>query len=58
MGKLGRERVCPLFKREIEKPSDIDGVVYVLIDDADGWKLKIGQEMKNAGFPVDMNKIF
>ncbi len=57
MGKLGRERVCPLFKGDIENPSDIDGVVYVSMDNED-WKLKLGQEMKNAGFPVDMNKIY
>ena len=57
MGKLGRERVCPLFKGEIERPSDIDGVVYVPMHGED-WKLKLGQEMKNAGFPVDMNRIF
>ncbi len=57
MGKLGRERVCPLFKGKIEKPSDIDGVIYVPMDSGD-WKLKLGQEIKNAGFPVDMNKIF
>ena len=56
MGKLGRERVCPLFKGKIEKPSDIDGVIYVPMDGED-WKLKLSQEMKNAGFPVDMNKI-
>lgn len=58
MGKLGRKRVCPLTKGEIEKPSDIDGIVYVTMEDADGWKLKLGQEMKNAGFPIDMNRIF
>lgn len=57
IGKLGRKRVCPLFKGEIEKPSDIDGVIYVPMVGED-WKLKLGQEMKNADFPVDMNNIF
>ena len=57
MGKLGRERVCPLFKGEIENPSDIDGVVYVPMNDTDGWKLKLCQEMKNAGFLIDLNKL-
>lgn len=57
IGKLGREKVCPIFKGKIKKPSDIDGVIYVPMDSED-WKLKLGQEMKNAGFPIDMNKIF
>ena len=57
MGKLGRKRVCPLFKGEIENPSDIDGVVYVPMNDTDGWKLKLCQEMKNAGFLIDLNKL-
>lgn len=57
MGKLGRERVCPLFKGEIENPSDIDGVVYVPMNDTEGWKLKLCQEMKNAGFLIDLNKL-
>lgn len=57
IGKLGRERVCPLFKGEVEKPSDIDGIVYVLMDSSDGWKLKLAQEMKLAGLPIDMNKL-
>ena len=57
MGKLGRDRVCPLFKGEVEKPSDIDGVVYVPMDSTDGWQLKLATEMKQAGLPVDLNKL-
>ena len=57
MGKLGRERVCPLFKDDVEKPSDIDGVVYVPMDDSNGWQLKLGIEMQQAGLPVDLNKL-
>lgn len=56
IGKLGRERVGPLLKGKIERPSDIDGIIYVPME-GEGWKLQLGKEMKNAGFPVDMNKI-
>ena len=38
MGKLGRERVCPLFKGEVENPSDIDGIVYIDMDDSGAWR--------------------
>ena len=57
MGKLGRERVCPLFKDDIENPSDIDGVVYVPMDSSDGWQLKLAREMNQAGLPVDPQKL-
>ncbi len=57
IGKLGRDRVCPLFKGKVEKPSDIDGVVYVTMEN-ESWQQELGREMKNAGFPVDMNDIF
>ena len=53
MGKLGRGRVCPLFKGEVEKPSDIDGIVYVPMDSSDGWQLKLAKEMNHAGLPID-----
>lgn len=57
MGKLGRDRVCPLFKGKVETPSDIDGIVYVTMEN-ESWKQELAQEMKNAGFTVDMNNIF
>ena len=57
MGKLGRERVYPLLKDEIEKPSDIDGLGYVSMDDSNGWQLKLGIEMKQAELPIDLNEL-
>ena len=54
---LGRERVCVLYKEGVERPSDIHGILYVLMDDFDGWQKKLGQEMQAAGLPVDLNKL-
>ena len=54
---LGRERICVLYKEGVELPSDIHGILYVLMDDSDGWQLKLGQEMQAAGLPVDLNKL-
>ena len=56
LGKLGRNRVCALVKGNIEKPSDLDGVVYVPLDEGDGWKLLLVRELKAAGFAVDANQ--
>ena len=56
IGKLGRERVCALLKDGVEIPSDYDGVVYIKLDTAGGWKMKVIQELKAASFDVDANR--
>lgn len=55
-GVLGRNRVCVLYKNEVEIPSDYLGVIYTPLDDNDGWHLKLAKEMKEAGLNVDLNK--
>lgn len=57
IGRLKRERVCVLYKGGVELPSDILGVVYHPIDDANGWKLSLAGELKRAGYSIDLNKI-
>lgn len=57
MGKIGRENVCALVKRDIEKPTDIAGVVYIPMDEGNGWKLAIGKEMKACGYEFDPSKL-
>lgn len=57
MGKLGRGRVRALLKGDVEKPSDIDGVVYIRMDDPGSWKLELVRELKHANYDVDANKI-
>ena len=55
-GKLGRSRVCVLYKEGVELPSDYHGVVYVPLDSSGAWRLKLAGEIRSAGIDVDMNK--
>ena len=57
IGRLGRNRVCALTKGDVEIPSDYNGVVYIPLDDAGGWKIKLSKELKGAGIDVDANRI-
>ena len=58
IGKLGRKNVVGLVKDNIEIPSDYTGVIYIGIDNSDGWKMMLSREMKAAGLEIDLNKIF
>lgn len=57
IGKLGRKRVCALYKEGVELPSDYQGVLYVPMDKATAWELELAKEIKAAGLPVDLKKI-
>jgi predicted nucleotide-binding protein len=57
IGALGRNRVAALVVGPLEKPSDVDGVLYTPWDERDAWKMGIAREMRAAGLPVDMNKV-
>jgi predicted nucleotide-binding protein len=54
---LGRKNVVALVVDDIEKPSDISGLLYVAWDDAGAWKNRIAGEMRAAGLPIDMNRL-
>lgn len=56
LGKLGRERVCSLYKEGIEIPSNYGGVAYIPFDEAGAWKLSLARELKEAGLDIDLNK--
>lgn len=57
MGKLGRNKVCAIRSGGIEIPSDYQGILYIPMDQTDGWKLKLATEIKHAGIDIDLNKI-
>ena len=50
IGKLGRERVCALFRQGVEIPSDYKGVLFVEFDECGEWQAEMVREMTGAGF--------
>lgn len=57
MGKIGRKNVCALVKEEVETPNDISGIVYVTMDQNDGWRMKVAKEMEGSGYIIDYPKL-
>ncbi len=57
IGKLGREKVCPLYTKGVELPSDLYGLLYTEIDSSGHWKIRIAKELKATGYDIDVNKI-
>lgn len=56
-GRLGRGRVCVLYKEGVELPSDMQGILYVSMNNPNEWQLQLAKEMKQAGLPIDLNKL-
>lgn len=56
IGKLGRERVTALYVKDVELPSDFDGVLYIAYDSPGEWRGKLAKEIDAAGIEVDLAK--
>lgn len=56
-GILGRSRVSVLLRPGVEKPSDMDGIVYIAFSDDDAWKLELFRELEHASIHVDMARV-
>ncbi len=54
IGKLGRENTILISDRDIELPSDLQGVVY---SDRGEWKFQVLKELRAMGYCIDYNKI-
>jgi predicted nucleotide-binding protein len=57
MGRLGRMRVCALYKQGVELPSDYHGVMYIEIDPNGAWRAKIAQEFVEAKLPIELSAL-
>ena len=55
LGKYQPHRVCVLYEKEVELPSDFSGIGYVRYDDGGGWKMKLANEINAAGIETDLN---
>lgn len=57
IAKLGRDRTMCILDKDVEKPGDLDGVVYVeSVSDLE-WQMKLVQELKAAGFNVSADSL-
>lgn len=57
MGKISRRKVCVLYEKGVELPSDYYGVVYIEIDNTGAWRYALAKELKQAGLQVDLNRL-
>lgn len=57
IGKLGRNKVCTLYAEGVELPSDINGLLYIKLDNSEHWKIDMAKELKASGYNIDINKI-
>jgi predicted nucleotide-binding protein len=53
LGALGRKRVCVLYEKDVEIPSDYKGVIFIPMEN--DWQLSLAKEIKAAGLPIDLN---
>jgi len=53
VGKLGRQRVCCIYKEGVVLPSDLTGLIYKKVSDSiDSQAYSIIQELKAAGYKI------
>lgn len=57
VGSLGRKNVCALVKGNVEKPGDLDGIVYVPMDVPGAWKIQLCRNLKAGGLDIDINRL-
>ncbi len=53
VAKLGRSKVVALVEHGVEEPGDLDGVVYISMDDSD-WDMRLYRELRAAGIEVNI----
>lgn len=55
IGMLSRSHVFMLLEEGVEKPSDLDGIVYTSL--SEDWKSKLFKELTACGYKLDANDL-
>jgi predicted nucleotide-binding protein len=56
-GALGRRRTAVLYEEGIELPSDINGLVYIPLDDGGVWRYLLVKELRAAKLSFSLDKL-
>jgi len=55
VGRIGRERVCCIYKEGVVLPSDLNGLIYKKVTDSiDSQALSIARDLRAAGYKVTL----
>jgi hypothetical protein len=57
LGRLGRENVLPLYRGDVEIPSDFSGVLYTPYDSGGAWPYKLTRELRESGYRVSADAL-
>jgi predicted nucleotide-binding protein len=55
IGKINRNKVIAIIVDDIEIPSDLSGIIYIKMDNDDGWKIKLVRELRELGIQIKMD---
>ena len=55
-GQIGREHVAVLYEAEVELPSDVGGVTYISLDQAD-WTVRLVRDLRDAGLDFSLDRV-
>jgi predicted nucleotide-binding protein len=57
MGKLGRKNTIILAEEGLNIQSDLQGYIYIPLDEHRRWHFDLAIELKTIGFNIDMNNV-
>jgi len=57
VARLGRDRVCCLYKDGVEIPTDYHAVLYVPLDENGAWRTRLAKELQACGVPIAVSTL-